>query len=80
MDETCISSENITSAKKKQIQKIDTFLNDLMHGRFPGDVAVKEASKSWSNNACVGMVERMRSDLTSRSHSANGLPLSRIDA
>ena len=37
--------------KEEAIQKIDTFLNDLMHGRFPGDVAIKEASKSWSNNA-----------------------------
>jgi hypothetical protein len=44
-------SENITSAKKKQIQKIDTFLNDLMHGRFPGDVAVKENTNYWSGIA-----------------------------
>ena len=37
--------------KEEAIQKIDTFLNDLMHGQFPGDVAIKEASKSWSNDA-----------------------------
>jgi hypothetical protein len=37
--------------KEEAIQKIDTFLNDLMDARFPGDVAIKEASKSWSNNA-----------------------------
>ena len=35
MDETCISSENITSAKKKQIQKIDTFLNDYHGAAIP---------------------------------------------
>jgi hypothetical protein len=32
--------------KEEAIQKIDTFLNDLMHGQFPGDVTIKEASKS----------------------------------
>jgi hypothetical protein len=37
--------------KEEAIQKIDTFLNDLMDARFSGDVAIKEASKSWSNNA-----------------------------
>ena len=37
--------------KEEAIQKIDTFLNDLMDARFQGDVAIKEASKSWSNNA-----------------------------
>ena len=37
--------------KEEAIQKIDTFLNDLMHGQFPGNVAIKEASKSWSNDA-----------------------------
>ena len=37
--------------KEEAIQKIDTFLNDLMHAQFPGDVAIKEASKSWSNDA-----------------------------
>jgi hypothetical protein len=37
--------------KEEAIQKIDTFLNDLMHSQFPGGVAIKEASKSWSHNA-----------------------------
>jgi hypothetical protein len=37
--------------KEEAIQKIDTFLNDLMQGQFPGDVAIKEACKSWSDNA-----------------------------
>ncbi len=37
--------------KEEAIQKIDTFLNDLMHRQFPGNVAIKEASKSWSNDA-----------------------------
>ena len=36
--------------KEEAIQKIDTFLNDLMHGQFPGNVAIKEASKNWSND------------------------------
>ena len=37
--------------KEEAIQKIDTFLNGLMHGQFPGNIAIKEASKSWSNDA-----------------------------
>ena len=37
--------------KEEAIQKIDTFLDDLMRRQFPGDVAIKEASKSWSDNA-----------------------------
>ena len=37
--------------KEEAIQKIDTFLNDVMHAQFPGGVAIKEASKSWSNNS-----------------------------
>jgi hypothetical protein len=37
--------------KEEAIQKIDTFLNDLMHSQFPGGVAIKEASKRWSDNA-----------------------------
>jgi len=37
--------------KKEAIHKIDTFLDDLMHRQFPGDVAIKEASGSWSDNA-----------------------------
>ena len=37
--------------KEQAIHKIDTFLDDLMRRQFPGDVAIKEASKSWSDNA-----------------------------
>lgn len=37
--------------KEEAIQRIDTFLDDLMHGQFPGNVAIREASKSWSNDA-----------------------------
>jgi len=37
--------------KKEAIHKIDTFLDDLMRRQFPGDVAIKEASRSWSGNA-----------------------------
>jgi len=37
--------------KKEAIHKIDTFLDDLMCRQFPGDVAIKEASRSWSGNA-----------------------------
>lgn len=36
--------------KEEAIQKIDTFLNDLIHAQFPGGVAIKEADKSWSDN------------------------------
>jgi hypothetical protein len=36
--------------KEEAIQKIDTFLDDLMRRQFPGDVAIKDASKSWSDN------------------------------
>ena len=39
------------AGKEEAIQKIDTFLNDLMQRQFPGGVAIKEASKSWSDNA-----------------------------
>ena len=37
--------------KKKAIHKIDTFLDELMRRQFPGGVAIKEASRSWSDNA-----------------------------
>jgi len=37
-------------SKEEAIHKIDTFLDDLMRRQFPGDVAIKEASKSWSDN------------------------------
>jgi putative polyhydroxyalkanoic acid system protein len=36
--------------KEVAIRKIDTFLDDLMRRQFPGDVAIKEASKNWSDN------------------------------
>ncbi len=38
-------------SKEEAIQKIDSFLDDLMRRQFPGDVAIKEASKSWSEDA-----------------------------
>ena len=37
--------------KEEAIQKIDTFLNDLIHAHFPGGIAIKEACKSWSDNS-----------------------------
>ncbi len=37
--------------KEEAIHKIDSFLDDLMRREFPGDVAIKEASKNWSDNA-----------------------------
>jgi len=37
--------------KEEAIRKIDTFLDDLMRRQFPGGVAIKEASRSWSDNA-----------------------------
>ena len=37
--------------KKEAIHKIDTFLDELMRRQFPVGVAIKEASRSWSDNA-----------------------------
>jgi hypothetical protein len=37
-------------SKEEAIHKIDAFLDDLMRRQFPGDVAIKEASRSWSDN------------------------------
>jgi len=37
--------------KEEAIRKIDTFLDDLMRRQFPGGVAIKEASRSWSDDA-----------------------------
>ena len=37
--------------KKEAIHKIDTFLDDLMRRQFPGGVVIKEASRSWSDEA-----------------------------
>jgi hypothetical protein len=36
--------------KEEAIHKIDTFLDDLMRRQFPGNVTIKEASKSWSDD------------------------------
>ena len=36
--------------KEEAINKIDTFLDDLMRRQLPGDVTIKEASRSWSDN------------------------------
>ena len=36
--------------KEEAIQRIDTFLDDLMRRHFPGGVAITDASKSWSDN------------------------------
>jgi putative polyhydroxyalkanoic acid system protein len=41
---------NHNVGKEEAIHKIDTFLDDLMRRQFPGGVAIKEASKSWSDN------------------------------
>ena len=37
-------------SKEEAIHKVDTFLDDLMRRQLPGGVAIKEASKSWSDN------------------------------
>ena len=37
--------------KEEAIHKIDTFLDDLMHSQFPGNVTIKEPSRSWSDDA-----------------------------
>jgi hypothetical protein len=37
--------------KEEAIHKINTFLDDLMHRQFPGDVTIKEPSRSWSDDA-----------------------------
>lgn len=37
--------------KEEAIHKIDAFLDDLMRRQFPGEVAIKDASKSWSDDA-----------------------------
>jgi hypothetical protein len=36
--------------KEEATHKIDTFLDDLMRRQFPGNVTIKEASKSWSDD------------------------------
>jgi Putative polyhydroxyalkanoic acid system protein (PHA_gran_rgn) len=37
--------------KEEAIHKINTFLDDLMRRQFPGDVTIKEPSRSWSDDA-----------------------------
>ena len=36
--------------KEEAIQKIDTFLDDLMSRQVPGGITIKEPFKSWSDN------------------------------
>ena len=37
--------------KEEAIHKINTFLDDLMRRQFPGDITIKEPSRSWSDDA-----------------------------
>jgi hypothetical protein len=37
--------------KEEAIQKIDLFLDDLIRRQFPGDVTIKEPSRTWSDDA-----------------------------
>ncbi len=37
--------------KEEAIHKINTFLDDLMRRQFPGEVTIKEPSRSWSDDA-----------------------------
>src|SRR5438067_13894555 len=37
--------------KEEAIQKIDSFLDDLMRRQFPSGVTIKELFKSWSDDA-----------------------------
>jgi hypothetical protein len=37
--------------KEEAIHKINTFLDDLMRRQFPGNVTIKEPSRSWSDDA-----------------------------
>ena len=37
--------------KEEAIHKINTFLDDLMRCQFPGDVTIKDPSRSWSDDA-----------------------------
>lgn len=41
---------NHRESQQEAIKKIDTFLDELMKRDFPGGVAVKEPTKSWSGN------------------------------
>ncbi len=37
--------------KEEAIQKIDSFLDDLVRRQFPGGITIKEPFKSWSEDA-----------------------------
>ncbi len=37
--------------KEEAIQKIDSFLDDLVRRQFPGGITIKEPFKSWSDDA-----------------------------
>jgi len=37
--------------KEEAIQKIDSFLDDLVRRQFPGGITTKDPFKSWSNDA-----------------------------
>lgn len=41
---------NHKASQQEAIQKIDSFLDELMKRDFPGGVVVKEPTKSWSGN------------------------------
>lgn len=41
---------NHKTSQQEAIQKIDSFLDELMKRDFPGGVVVKEPTKSWSGN------------------------------
>ncbi|MPR36168.1 polyhydroxyalkanoic acid system family protein [Salmonirosea aquatica] len=41
---------NYKASQQEAIQKIDSFLDELMKRDFPGGVVVKEPTKSWSGN------------------------------
>ncbi len=41
---------NHKASQQEAIQKIDSFLDELMKRDFPGGVVVKDPTKSWSGN------------------------------
>ncbi|MBC7569982.1 MAG: polyhydroxyalkanoic acid system family protein [Spirosoma sp.] len=36
-----------STTKEKAVQKIDTFLDELMQWQFPGGIVIKEPTKNW---------------------------------
>ena len=48
--ETMRIERNHKASQQEAIQKIDSFLDELMKRDFPGGVAIKEPTKSWSGN------------------------------